>query len=277
MEDEDGQQSTATTVAEVGDPNGQLSGAHAQGVLATLVVAVLVTLLVRRVARSNSVGDLRRWLPLLYTSVWGVAVIVVTLIYAQGMSNTWFLAIWLVFLVIVFASFGWLRSVMSGVAISLEGRIKLGDSIRINAISGEVIAFGVRALRLRAVDGSVHDIPNERLVTEPVTNLSGDGGDSAAELVIPVPHGINPDIAVEIARRVAILTPLASPRHRPEVFLESSGNDGQRFEVRVRGYAFDAAYQDHFKSDVVSRIQGEFAAELRLHPHGPHGDLVIEP
>jgi hypothetical protein len=35
----------------------------------------------------------------------------------------------------------------------------------------------------------------------------------------------------------------------------------RRYEVRVRGYAFDAAYQDHYRSDVVSRIQAAFALD----------------
>lgn len=268
MEDDDAQISSTVGMSVDDTPAAELTGAHARGVIGVVGVAVIVTLLVRRVGRSNLAGDLRRWLPLLYSSVWGIAVLNITLIYARGLSSSWFLAIWLLFVFVGLASVGWLRSVMSGVAITLEGRIKLGDSVRVNDISGEVIEFGVRALRLRAVDGSIHEIPNEKLVTESVTNLSGDGGDSAAELLISIPAGIEPDRALEIARRVAILTPLASPRHRPEVFLESSGIDG-RFELRIRGYAFDAAYQDHFKSDVVSRIQSDFAHYAATEKHHP--------
>ena len=259
MEEDEQLQSTAIVSDQ---PTAQeapaTSGVHAQGVIGVLIAVAVVTLIVRRISRANLAGNLRRWLPVVYTGVWGVAVLAVTLIYARGLSSTWFLAIWLVFLGVAFASVGWLRSVVSGVAISMEGRIKLGDSIRVNSATGEVIGFGVRAMRLRAADGSIHEIPNEKLVTESVTNLSGDGGDAAAELVVPIPAGVDAQAALEIARRIAILTPLASPRHRPEVFLEAGGVDGQRFDIRVRGFAFDAAYRDHFRSDVVSRIQAEF-------------------
>ena len=265
MEDEEKQQSTVEEPdAAVAEP--KLSGVHARGVFAVVVLTFLITLVVRRIGRSNLAGELRRWIPLLFASVWGSAALVVTLIYAQGLSSTWFLGIWLLFLVGAFTSVGSLRSVVAGVAISLEGRISLGDAVRISDLSGEVISFGVRSLRLRATDGSIHEIPNERIVTEPVTNLSGDGGDSATELVFGLPEGIDAQSALEVARRIAILSPLASPRHRPEVFLEARGLDGSQFDLRVRGYAFDAAFQDHFRSDVVARLQAALAnRELGRH------------
>lgn len=230
---------------------------HGEAVVAVVLVALFVSLLVRRVARANLAPHLRRWLPVAFTSVWGVAVIAITVIYARGLPGSWWLVIWLLFIVLAVASIGWLRNALAGIALSLEGRIALGDSVRVDDLTGEVIGFGVRATRLRAVDGAVHEIPNERLVTQPVTNLSGEGGDSATELVLAVPSHVDVDAALELARRIAILSPLASPRHRPEVFLEARSNG--KFDVRIRGFAFDAAFQDHFRSDVVARVQAAFA------------------
>lgn len=232
---------------------------HLQGLVPVVLAATLMSVLVARISRSRAARGLRRWLPLLYTSIWATAVVFITWMYARGLSSTWFLAIWLVFLLIALASVGWLRSVMSGVALSIEGRIRIGDSIRVGAIEGEVIAFGMRAMRVRAVDGTVHEIPNEKLVTEAVANLSGEGGDSACELTLTVPSSIDPDDALDIARSIAVLTPLASPRHRPEVFLIPRQDEDQRYDLRVRGYAFDAMYSEHYRSDVTSRMQAVFA------------------
>lgn len=257
---------------EVGDP-------QFQGVIPILVVATLVSLLLRRISRSGAGSSLRRWLPILYTAVWATAIVVVTWIYARGLSSTWMLAIWLLFLVVSFASVGWLRSVMSGVALSIEGRIRIGDSIRLGNVEGEVIAFGMRALRLRAVDGTIHEIPNEKLVTDTVANLTGDGGDSACELTIAVPHTIDPEDVLDLARRIAILTPLASPRHRPEVFLLAHHAGEQHYDLRIRGYAYDAAYQDHYRSDVISRLQAAFAklTHTREGTHDPASSLLLNP
>lgn len=266
---------TAQMSVAPAEPVAPAKRAHLEGVFVIVTVAALASLAIRRVGRSRLARNLQRWLGVMYTAVWGAAVLGITLMYVRGLSDNWILATWLLFLGVALASVGWLRSVMSGVAISLEGRLHIGDSVRIGDLSGEVVAFGVRSLRLRAVDGSFHEIPNEKLVTEPVTNLSGEGGDSACELLVPVPDGINADLAVQIARRVAILSPLASPRHRPEVFLESQNLDG-RVEIRVRGYAFDAAYQDHFRSDVVARLQAAFRQHLQPQSTRLVSDLVTE-
>lgn len=247
---------------------------HLDGLIPVVLAAALVSLLLARISRSRAARRLRRWLPLLYTSIWGAAVIFITWIYARGLSSTWFLAIWLLFLLIALASVGWLRSVMSGVALSMEGRIRIGDSIRFGTVEGEVIAFGMRAMRLRGVDGTIHEIPNEKLVTEAVANLSGEGGDSACELTLTVPPSVDPNEALEIARTVAVLTPLASPRHRPEVFLLPRAREDQRYELRVRGYAFDALYQDHYRSDVTSRMQTVFAKLTRGAPSAPSSRIL---
>lgn len=233
-------------------------GPHLQGVLSVVLFAGLGSLLLRRIARSNSVGNLQRWMPVLHASLWSLAVIIITMIYARGLPSGWFLGIWLLFLVMAFASVGWLRSVLAGVALSIEGRIRIGDSIRLGETSGEVLAFGVRSVRIRGADGALHEIPNEKLVTESVANLTGERGDSPCELSVSVPDSIDAADALEIARSVAVLSPLASPRHRPEVFLLSRSGDEQHW-IQVRGYSFDAQYQDHFRSDVVSRLQAAFA------------------
>lgn len=266
-------ETTGTAVEQ--QPAEPVNGPPIPGVFSVLFVATLLSFALRKVGRANGAGNLRRWLPVVYAVVWGIAIIVVTMMYAKGLPSGWFLAMWLLFLVVAFASVGWLRSVVSGVALSVEGRISLGDSIRVGDVSGEVVAFGVRSLRVRGVDGSVHEIPNEKLVTEPVANLSGEGGDSACELTLAIPEGIDPDDAVERARSIAILTPLASPRHRPEVFLEPHSAAERRYDLRIRGYAFDAAYQDHYRSDVVSRLQAAFANWPDLRSPGEPTDPIL--
>ena len=62
------------------------------------------------------------------------------------------------------------------------------------------------------------------------------------------------------ALEAAILSPLASPRHRPEVFLGEHLEVGAPVKLMIRGYAFDPNYQDHFRSDVIERVTKMFAA-----------------
>ena len=111
------------------------------------------------------------------------------------------------------------------------------------------------------MDGTLHDIPNHQLTSNAIANLSGDGGDSACEVEVTVPEALPLPKAMALAVEAAMLSPLASPRHKPEVFLSATGKAPH--QLRVRGYAFDPNFQEHFRSDVVTRILERYEESLR--------------
>ncbi len=273
-------QTTATVEPTQGDPTMadvvQTFEADLNLVLGIFAIALIMTFVARRLGRAASATTFRRWLPVTYGAIWGTTVISVTFVYAKGLPTTWLLLLWLAFIFLFFISVGGLRSVMSGIAMTLEQRLDVGDSIRINDVEGEIIGFGMRSVRVRSVDGTIHEIPNDKFVTESVANLSGDGGDSACEITLRVPRSIEPDAALSAARTIAVLTPLASPRHTPDVFLNTIGKHDESFVVHVRGYAFDPSYQDHYRSDVVARLQAEFRRLAKPDDKAAANELVLD-
>ena len=230
-----------------------------------VLLAVLVSFFLYRFGTQTEAKRIKRWMPVLYAFVWSLAVVSITSLYARGLDGPWKLIVWLVFLFGVFASVGWLRSVMSGVALAVEGRVTTGDSIRIDDVEGEVVSFGLRSVSIRGVDGNIHEVPNDKFVSSTVVNLSAIGGDSICDIYLEVPESMSPNEALILAREVAVLTPLASPRHRPEVFLEPIEDKHRR--IRVRGYVFDPEYQEHFQSDVISRFSSLVQAQIEEKLH----------
>lgn len=222
------------------------------------LLAIIVSFFLFRFGRHTEAKRIKRGMPVLYAVIWGLTLVSITSLYARGLDGQWKLVVWLVFVFGVFASVGWLRSVMSGVALAVEGRVVAGDSIRIDDVEGEVLSFGLRSVSIRGVDGNVHEVPNDKFVSSTVVNLSAIGGDSICDIFLEVPRTMKPADALVLAREVAILTPLASPRHRPEVFLEPTDNNRR---IRIRGYVFDPEYQEHFQSDVISRFSSLVKAE----------------
>ncbi len=114
------------------------------------------------------------------------------------------------------------------------------------------MAFGARAVTLRTDDGTLHQIPNASITQESVTNLRAEG-DAACEITIEVPENVTPERAKELARQASFLTPLASPHHAPQVFLDIDRARNQ-VQMHIRGFAFDPAHRDHYRSDVVARV-----------------------
>lgn len=226
--------------------------------VAPMVVALLLSLVLVRVSRLRILEKMARWFPLMHVLIWAVAWLVSATIAAYTLSTEWLLLDTLILALVVFIAQGWIRSVFAGVALGLERRVKFGDWLRVGEVEGEVMGLGLRSVSIRAEDGTVHDIPNERFITESVSNLSGGSGDSACDLYVPVPEGLPSQEALEIARNAAIVSPLASPRHKPQVFLIPPSEPGGALQLRVHGYAFDASYQEHFRSDVLHRMLQAF-------------------
>jgi small-conductance mechanosensitive channel len=69
---------------------------------------------------------------------------------------------------------------LGGITIGLEGAIKPGDWVHINAkthdIDGVVEELGWRNVRIHSRDGLVHFLPNSLLIQQAVTNASSTGG-----------------------------------------------------------------------------------------------------
>ena len=218
-----------------------------------VIVAVFVSWVTRRLSQLPGLKAWRPWFFLGQLLLWGFVLLDLVFAVSWAVTVYWLFLSVLILLILTVASVGWLRSVLAGLALAFERRFQVGDQVRYNDVEGKLINFGMRIVSLKDSDGTLHEIPNEKFMTEQVTNLETTG-DSACEIQVKLPHGVSPDRARELARQAAFLTPLASPRHEPEVFLDIDNERDSALNLRIRGYAFDPAHREHFRSDVVSRV-----------------------
>jgi len=232
-----------------------------------LALGLAVSLLLRRVQRIAAFRQLHPWVPLLHIAVWGPIVFVLEGRLVPDFDGPRALGRSIGLLVLALAALPWLRSVFHGLVFALELRYRVGDDLQIGAIKGRVVALGVRAITLRAPDGTDAVVPYERLASETVIRLNLDARDTPCELELEVPPGIAPARAVELARQAAALSRFASPRCSPEVFLGPHHGRVTELLLRIRGYLFDREHEERYRSDVVERLHSAFAAE-RAHASG---------
>ena len=226
-----------------------------------LVGAVLVVSVgIGYMARMPGLRNMRHWLLLTRVFLWTAVTFNMVFALFRTVTQYW---VWLGVLVIALmtlASMSWLRNIAAGLAVAFESHFQVGDLVRFGDVEGEVVDFGTRTITLRAADGTLHQIPNEKITSESVIHLEATG-EAACEIVVALPAGISPERAVRLAHQAAFLTPLASPRHRPEVFLDVGAENGERVDLHIRGFAFDPAYREHFRSDVVARVHDMLRTE----------------
>jgi small-conductance mechanosensitive channel len=60
---------------------------------------------------------------------------------------------------------GIVSDIINGLTILIEGQLRVGDSVTIQAIDGTVVSIGLRTIELQALDGTLHYLPNRSIST----------------------------------------------------------------------------------------------------------------
>jgi len=148
---------------------------------------------------------------------------------------------------------------VSGLLISFERPIKLGDFVNVGAFAGTVEKIGARSTEIRTLDRVTILIPNSRLLESEVINWSH--GDPVSRVHVPVGVGYGADVA-QVHRALleaahAHPTVLADPR--PRVSFKGFGDSALDFELLV--WTREPQLQNALTSDLNHLV----LAALRRH------------
>ncbi len=120
---------------------------------------------------------------------------------------------------------------VSGFVILFERSLRIGDTVRVDSFEGEVMDIKTRYTLIRAPDGRESVVPNEKLITERIENLSL--ADSRILLTSDISVGYDSD--VDLVQKVLVDAALAVPRvlrdPAPAARLARFGPDGLEFTL----------------------------------------------
>jgi potassium-dependent mechanosensitive channel len=217
------------------------------------LAAVVSTLLLRKVARAPALQRWARWSNPVIVAGWlGLAGLVAWRV--LSVADTWNAVVArgaaIVVMAVIVAPLA--RDLVGAAIIGLEGRYRAGDDLRVGPHEGRIAALGLRAVVLRADDGSEIAVRNQQFLAYDVVRLNAASGRVPVEIELWIPS----DEDVErLAHRVvdaALISPLAAPGSLPEVFVTEA--DGDRLRLRVRAYVFDREYAARYRSDILTRL-----------------------
>ncbi len=144
---------------------------------------------------------IRTLLPLIRNALFIVLVVMVSLIVLSelGVNIAPLLAgAGVVGVAIGFGSQTLVKDVITGAFMLFEDTMAVGDSVKVNGVSGTVEAMSIRAIRLRDGAGAMHTIPFSSVSS--VVNMSRDH--AFANLEVGVGYGEDVDRVMEIMREV---------------------------------------------------------------------------
>ncbi len=220
--------------------------------LAVALAALVLTWLVRRAALAPALQPWVRWLHPLVVVVWLGAAVLLTMLTLRGDTLAEIAGRGAPLVVLAIVGAPLLRDLLAGMVLSLEGRHRVGDDLRVGELEGRLVGLGLRSVVLRAHDGSELTIPNGRFAAADVARLNLPSGEAPLQLEVELHREGGVEAAANELVEAAVLSPLAAPGSLPEVYVLEA--DGPRLRLRMRAYVFDRTYEERYRSDILARL-----------------------
>ncbi|EDP60076.1 mechanosensitive ion channel domain-containing protein [Vibrio sp. AND4] len=150
-------------------------------------------------------------------------------------------------------------SFIAGMTVMVDRPFQVGDRVTFEGNYGDVIAIGLRSVRMRTLTDDIITIPNNKFLSEVV--VSGNYGALDMQVVIPFYVGMNEDITLA---RDLIQEAASSSRyiHLPKpvtVLVKQTITDNYlAIQLTCKAYVVDTAYEKLFETDITLRVMREF-------------------
>lgn len=171
---------------------------------------------------------------------------------------------------------------IAGITIMFDRPFQVGDRVEYAEQYGDIVAIGLRSVRMLTLDHNVVTIPNNKVLTD-VTSCGNYG-----ELVMQVPMdfyvGADQDIslACELIREACLMSRFCFlDREVPVLAKQVIKEDYVAFQIKSRPYVLDLQYEKEFETDVHITVQKLFLKHGILPPavlhRGAEGKVVASP
>jgi small-conductance mechanosensitive channel len=151
-------------------------------------------------------------------------------------------------------------SLMAGVMILLDRPFQVGDRISFGEQYGDVIAIGLRSVKLQTLDDSTVTIPNNMFLGQ-VTSC-GNYGVVDMQIMVDFYVGIDQDAvkAREIIQEVAANTRFVYlPKPIKVIVAQVVIDNCVALRFRIKVYVLDTKYEKDFETDITLHVMNLFA------------------
>jgi len=122
---------------------------------------------------------------------------------------------------------------VSGLILLFERPLKEGDVIEVGALLGTIQHIGIRACRVRTLEGAEVIVPNASLVSNNVVNWTLSDPLRRIELPVGVAYGTDPKQVLELLTAGCAEHPKVLEQPAPDVLFQGFGDSSLDFKVRA--------------------------------------------
>ena len=125
------------------------------------------------------------------------------------------------------------KNFVSGLTLLLERKLKVGDFVEFDSLSGYVKEVAIRSTIIRTRDGAYVVVPNSKLAENRVVNWSYDGFKSRIKIPVGVAYGSDPVVVTEILLKSAYMEKSVFHEPTPEIIFIGFKDSSLAFELWV--------------------------------------------
>ncbi|MCK5056308.1 MAG: mechanosensitive ion channel [Candidatus Aminicenantes bacterium] len=166
-----------------------------------------------------------------------------------------------------------LGDLFSGIALTFEESLQIGDWVRIGEFEGKIEQLCWRAIILRTIDNVLVLIPNQKASKEEVLNYGSADRHFALRMIIGASYRNSPDRVIDSIQRVLKTVDSVMENPAPMVLLKEFDDFSVNYEVRF--WLKDYAKKDMIKSEIRRKTWYEFKRQKIQIPF-PIRDVYIK-
>ncbi|HYX34680.1 MAG TPA: mechanosensitive ion channel domain-containing protein [Oligoflexus sp.] len=151
------------------------------------------------------------------------------------------------------------QNFISGIIVLIERPVQKGDYIKIDGTIGLIDAISMRATRILTRDNVALIVPNSKLISETVINLTAPMGTYRVQVAVNVAYGSDVTLVRDVLMEVALSHPPVLKTPLPQVFFRDFAESALAFELAAwlpdpgpapvvasdLRFAIDAAFRKH--------------------------------
>ena len=145
------------------------------------------------------------------------------------------------------------NNLISGLIITLERPIQVGDFVKVGDLVGTVERIGARSTEIRTLDQVTIIVPNSRFLETEVINWSHGDPVSRLRISVGVAYGSNVEQVQAALLEAAKSHPEVLVRPQPQVWFQEFGESAINFDLLV--WTGEPKNQARVKSDLYYRIE----------------------
>jgi small-conductance mechanosensitive channel len=126
-----------------------------------------------------------------------------------------------------------MNNFVSGLILLFERPVKVGDSIQLGDLGGEVLRIGMRSATLRTAQGAEVIVPNSKMIEEKVTNWTLYDRRRRLDLDVGVTGDNDPEQIIELLLDVARHDPRVNDIPAPSALLIRFAETTADYQLRV--------------------------------------------